>query len=307
MPDYSFLIPLSARRPYLQFVVSLLLLLLFSLSGILLTILSSWLIFGIAPGELNMDMLTGNGKHIAYFKFLQAFQHIFVFLIPSLVIAWFMNRKALNYIGADRNPGAGNIILSVLFIIFLVPLTSYLGWLNQGIEIPDSLGGLETWMQEKELRAENLTRALINTGTTGGLLVNLLILSLVPAFGEEFLFRGVFQQIFRAWTRSGNAAVIITAIIFSFMHFQFFGFLPRLILGLSFGYMFLWTGNIWLPVTAHAVNNAIPVIGSWLRSWDEINTSVNEYSSADGYFAVIPSIVALAILLYFRRRGSAKN
>ncbi|MFP4488457.1 MAG: CPBP family intramembrane glutamic endopeptidase [Bacteroidales bacterium] len=301
MPVYPELIPLSSKKPYIQFTVSLLIILIFSLAGLLITMLTAWLIFGIAPGEISIGEQEYSLKEINYFKYIQALQHISIFLIPSLIISFFMKRDIGSYLEIKRWTGALAAVLSMLFIFFLIPLTSYLGWLNTGLDLPEWLEGMEQWMQLKEEQAGRLTSLLINTTTIGGLMVNMLIIAVIPAVGEEFLYRGVLQKIFMAWFRSGHLAVLLTAFIFSATHLQFYGFLPRFVLGLAFGYMYLWSGSLWLPVLAHLVNNAIPVFLSYLLSWENINSAVDEFSAQDGLLVIAPTIIAALIFFNIRR------
>lgn len=301
MPAYPELIPLSSKKPFIQFTVSLLIILIFALVGLLFALLTAWLIFGIAPGEVSIGEQAYSLKEINYFKYIQVLQHLSIFLIPSLIIGFFMKRDIGSYLGIKRNPGALAAVLSMIFIFFLIPLTSYLGWLNTGLELPGWLEGLEEWMLNKEEQAGRLTGLLINTSTIGGLMVNMLIIAVIPAVGEELLFRGVLQNIFFAWFRSGHMAVLLTAFLFSATHLQFYGFLPRLILGLTFGYMYLWSGSIWLPVLAHFVNNAIPVFLSYLLGWENINSAVYEFSMQDGLIVIVPTIIAALILFNIKR------
>ncbi len=301
MPAYPELIPLSSKKPYLQFTVSLIIILLIALAGLLLALLSAWLLFGIAPGEVSIGGQVYSLKEINYFKYIQVLQHLSIFLIPSLIISFFMKRDMGSYLGINRNPGALAAVLSMIFIFFLIPLTSYLGWLNAGLDLPGWLEGLEQWMLVKEEQAGRLTSLLINSTTIGGLMVNMLIIAVIPAVGEEFLYRGVLQKIFTVWFRSGHLAVFLTAFIFSATHLQFYGFLPRFVLGLAFGYVYLWSGSIWLPVLAHFVNNAVPVFLAYLLGWENINSAIDEFSAQDGLIVIVPTIIAVLILFNIRR------
>jgi uncharacterized protein len=125
------------------------------------------------------------------------------------------------------------------------------------------------------------------------------MLAVIPAIGEELIFRGVFQKIFYDLFKSGHLAIWVTAFAFSALHFQFFGFIPRFILGLVFGYLFYWSGTLWLPVISHFVNNAVPVIGAYIQSkgcfgilsWEQI--------------IILPLmvIISIFILRYFRNKS----
>jgi membrane protease YdiL (CAAX protease family) len=300
MTDYSALVPLSSRKALTQFVVSMLLIFLIAITGLLLTLLSAWLIFGIAPGEMDIWEVSQSAKHINYFKYLQAFQHLSMFLLPALAIAYFMKGDAWSYLGLKNKPRMTSALLSMLFIVFIIPLNTYLSWLNADLDLPAWLGGLEKWISEKELQSEKLTMILINASGPGALLINILIIALLPALGEEFLYRGVLQKIFTKWLRSGTLAVLLTAFLFSASHLQFYGFLPRFVLGLGFGYIYLWSGNIWLPVLAHFVNNLLPVILSYFMGWDTVNSTLDNFAAGDLLMAAIPAVFALLVLFGLR-------
>jgi membrane protease YdiL (CAAX protease family) len=123
----------------------------------------------------------------------------------------------------------------------------------------------------------------------------------LPAIGEEFLYRGVLQEIFSRWLRLGTLAVLLTAFLFSASHLQFYGFLPRFVLGLGFGYIYLWTGSIWLPVLAHFINNLIPVILSYFMGWENVNNTMDEFAAGEVLIAAIPAVVALLVLFSLRK------
>jgi membrane protease YdiL (CAAX protease family) len=297
MTDYSDLIPLSRKKPFLQFMVSMLIILVTAVAGLVITLLTAWLFFGIVPGEAELGQLNLNTREVNYFKYLQTFQHLSMFLLPALLISFMMRGDITSYLGLKRKLGLTVAMLSILLIVFLIPLNSYLAWLNEGLDLPDWLNGIEQWMTRKELQNERITQVLMEAGTTGALVINIIIIAILPAVGEEFLYRGVLQNILTGWLKSGNLAVILTAFVFSAAHFQFYGFLPRFILGLVFGYLYLWSMNIWLPVLAHLVNNVIPVILSYYYGWDNINSTVDELSSREGLIVLIPSVIVVVIML----------
>lgn len=304
MTDYSELIPLSTKKPIVQFLVSMLVILITAIAGLVITLLTAWLFFGIAPGSAEIGQLNLSVREINYFKYLQTFQHLSMFLLPAVLISFLMKGEFYSYMSLRESPGLIAAILSMLLIVFLIPLNSYLAWLNADLDLPDWLNTIEQWMSRKELQTERITEVLIKAGTPGALIINIIIIAVLPAAGEEFLYRGVLQNIFKGWLKSGNLAVILTAFIFSASHLQFYGFLPRFILGLVFGYIYLWTLNIWLPVLAHLVNNAIPVILSYFYGWDNINNTMDEVSSKEGLMVIIPTAIVFLIMVNIWKVGT---
>jgi membrane protease YdiL (CAAX protease family) len=180
-------------------------------------------------------------------------------------------------------------------------VTAFTGEINSMMDFPAGLSGVEAWMTEKEQEADLMIKSLIAAGSFGIMLLNLFTLALMPAIAEEFLFRGVFQRIFTRLFRSGHLAIWLTAFIFSAIHLQFFGFLPRFVLGLVFGYLFFWSGTLWLPVTAHFVNNAFPVIFSYLQGSESLTIPVGIPLWKQALALPVPIVIGIVILLYFRR------
>jgi membrane protease YdiL (CAAX protease family) len=133
--------------------------------------------------------------------------------------------------------------------------------------------------------------------------INLIMIAVLPALGEEFIFRGVFQKIFCRLFGSGHIAIWITAFIFSFVHLQFFGFLPRFILGLLFGYLFYWSRTLWLPVIAHFVNNAVPTFIAYFQGWESYSKDSDIALWKQIIGIPVPIIACTLILLYFRNKS----
>jgi hypothetical protein len=113
------------------------------------------------------------------------------------------------------------------------------------------------------------------------------------------IFRGILQQILCRIFRSGHVAIWISAIFFSAIHLQFFGFLPRLLLGLSFGYLFFWTGNLWITIVAHFINNIVPVIMSHFLKWNDLNNKASDLAEKQILLPLVPALLCAGILYYF--------
>ena len=182
------------------------------------------------------------------------------------------------------------ILLVCGIIILSYPFISYIYELNQKINLPE-------WALSYEQRAEQLTREFIKMDSLLDLGINLILIAIIPAVGEELLFRGYLQESFSKWLQNAHLAIIFSAFLFSAIHLQFHGFFPRFILGILLGYLFFWSGSIMIPIFAHFVNNALVVIFSY--------TSFINYSSVTDYKTTFVhalfsfmSIVLLLFLLY---------
>jgi membrane protease YdiL (CAAX protease family) len=160
-----------------------------------------------------------------------------------------------------------------------------------------------------EQSAAELTRAITETDSPTVLVFNLLLVAIVPALGEEMIFRGLVLPIFRKWTGKLHLAVWLSALLFSAMHMQFFGFLPRLVLGAVLGYLYVWTSSLWVPVIAHFTNNALALILIFYMAKGEIPKEVDEFNP--GASDLIWLIVSLAVLAglfgYVYRKYTKEN
>ena len=164
------------------------------------------------------------------------------------------------------------------------------------------LGGafekLEEYLKMLEETAAATTEKMLKVDTIGGLLLNLLIIALIPAIGEELTFRGVLQQ---GLTRRINphVAIILSAAIFSFIHFQFYGFLPRMFLGILLGYMFYITGSLWTSIAMHFVNNGSAVVVYYLNNKGIIHVDVDHFGeSTSVWLTVASAIVTIGLIIW---------
>lgn len=297
------------RQPFIQnFPASLKLLVL------LLVILVSGLftlIFGMAAGYLFfgrdiMEYLNGSvaltdPTMLPLLKYLQIINTLGLFLIPPLIFAWLADQKPGAYLSLDREPAVVTSISGTAAILVILPFIHWTAGINEMLQLPEWLSGLEQWMKDSEAEAAEITKLFLSTGRISGLAVNILMIALLPAMGEELLFRGVLLRLFREWTGRLHIAVIISALLFSALHLQFYGFLPRFILGLVLGYLFVWSGSVWVPVTVHFVNNGVAVVAAWLYERGSIGTDVDSLGSADQPFIILASGIMTLVLLIMTR------
>lgn len=185
-------------------------------------------------------------------------------LIAPLVFARFVVKQPDEYLKPSFN-FPWTLIVIVFFVMMVsAPLIELLSRINQNMVLPEYLSGVQKWMRDSEDKAEKLITVLLKMDTIFGAIANVIAIGLFTAIVEELMFRGCLQTIFVKWTGNVHAAVWITAILFSAFHMEFFGFLPRLLLGVLFGYFAAWSGSVWPAVWAHFLNNSTAVIAVYL-------------------------------------------
>lgn len=222
------------------------------------------------------------------------------FIIPALI---YKQRRGLADLFPKENVYDWKLyLLGALFLVSMGPLTSIIGEYNRQMVLPDSLKVIEDWMRTQEDLMADITAKVVMVDRIDLLLVNVLVIAVLPAIGEELIFRGALQDIFTRVLRNKHLAVWVVGIIFSAIHIQFFGFFPRFILGVIFGYLLLWTNNIWVPIFAHFVNNAaICVIAFYYTTQGK---TYAELMASDSYsiFVYLGSlIISFGIALVFYR------
>ncbi|KAA6441586.1 CPBP family intramembrane metalloprotease [Dyadobacter flavalbus] len=236
---------------------------------------------------------------------LQGTVHFFSYLLPSLIYWFYIERRTLRQFDFREKPAAGIWLLVFLLVLVFIPVNSkFIEW-NAAMKLPDTFSGLELWMREKEDQLSVMTGFLTNFKQFGQLLIALFVVVLLPAVGEEVLFRGIIQtKLFQHW---GNIhlAVWTAAAIFSAIHFQFYGFLPRMMLGALFGYLYFWTGNLRIAVLAHFVNNGFVLVMVYLHNIGIVKTNIEETKSMPAMLVLVSLILSAGILLLIKKSGAA--
>jgi membrane protease YdiL (CAAX protease family) len=244
---------------------------------------------GVDPSTL--FYIEGNKNHLKVALFVT---QLSTFLIPALVFARIAFKERLwSFFGLNNPLQFSWLMLAVTMLFFLLPLIQFTYEINQSIPLPE-------WMLQMEEDATNTLETIIRMDDAWDLIINLLLIAILPALGEEFLFRGVIQQLSVRIFNHRIAAVWFTAFIFSAIHFQFEGFIPRFILGLYLGYLFYWTNNLWVPIIAHFFNNGIMVLLSYFNP--EMINDIDETPVPDlpWYGIIVSCICIIPLIIYFR-------
>lgn len=256
------------------------------------------LIFDI---ELNQLANHENYRALQGMKLSQALITLGTFLIPALIFARLFRQRISEFF-LTKSFRFDLILITTVLAFSAIPVIAWMAEMNSHMTLPDSLSWLEEIIRSAEDKAMVLTEALLNVTTLPELAVNLIVIALIPAVGEEFLFRGALQQTLIKRGKNTHAAIWITAIIFSAIHFQFYGFLPRMILGALFGYLMVWGGSIWYSVWAHFINNATSVYIMFLINRKEVEGDLETFgaNSGDWFYALLGVFIVLIAMSFFR-------
>jgi hypothetical protein len=237
-------------------------------------------------------------------KIGQGISSIMMFVVPPIVY-YSITRKEhqMRALGFRKlTPPWWLIFIGVAIMFVSIPVTATLTTWNEGMSLGGAFSKLEDLIKNLEETAKVATEKMLNVNTIGGLLLNLVIIALIPAIGEEMTFRGVLQQ---SLTRRMNphVAIILSAAIFSFFHFQFYGFLPRMFLGVLLGYMFYITGSLWTSILMHFVNNGSAVVLYYLDNKGLIEDAEHWGETQNAWLIVGSAIVTTGLLIWSWRKS----
>lgn len=239
-------------------------------------------------------------------KYFQIINQLGVFVFPAILFVILTDDNFMGYLKMNHGARWFSIFFGCMVLFVSLPFIDWLVEINSNIHLPAVFHRIEDWMRHSEDEAQRLTDAFLSTTHWGGFLVNLVMIAGLAAIGEELIFRGILVRLFREWTRNIHLAVFIPAFLFSAFHLQFYGFFGRLALGMLLGYLFVWSGSLWVPVMVHFFNNAMAVILSFAEKRGMISTDLESFGSSDNVFIIIASFiltVGVMVMIYLHERG----
>jgi len=291
-------------KPFPQLLFSVFIILVSFLAFLVISLIIAIPLFGI-DSLLNIPTINelNNAGSLAVLKYFQVIQAIGLFIIPPFILGWLYHGNIAEYLYLNKSFTGGSLLLVFVLMFFAAPFINFIGELNNSMVFPEWLSGIERWMKNAEENAATLTEAFLQVETIPGLAFNIFMIAFLPAIGEELLFRGVIQKIFTNMTRNHHWGIWISAILFSALHIQFYGFVPRVILGALFGYILVWSGSMWLPILAHFFNNAFAVIAYFLINKEMLNPELeNIGSTASSYYLAAISLVLVVAFMWMLKR-----
>lgn len=214
-----------------------------------------------------------------------------LFIVPpvALMLIIYGRRFWVKELALNDSPGIFSLLMTVALVVLVLPFVSWLTEINMSVSLPSAL-------ERAEEQAEAIVTIFFSDAGLKRFILNMVMVAMIPALGEELFFRGVLQRYLIVGLRNVHLAVFLTAMIFSFFHFQFHGFLPRMLLGLIFGYLLVWTGNLWIPVAAHFINNGAAVVVEFLSQRGVLNSGYQDFGHHTGTGAVVFSAIATAVI-----------
>lgn len=292
----------AEKSPYLQ----LLSLGIYAIAGVFICLMLSFLTFYFMYGEfMNYQWLEAiHPNFIRVNRVMISLQQMGLFLIPALFLAWGEGRK-INVFYDFRITKARFLLLTIALMAVSMPLMELSMQLNQKMVLPEFLKSIEEWMKSKEDGAMVTTEALLKMDHISTYLLNIILIGILPAVCEEFMFRGAIQRTLGRIFSNPHVAIWLSAFVFSAIHLQFYGFLPRFLLGAGFGYIYFWTKSLWYTIFAHFLNNAYAVTTAWYMQKNNIPLSESDKTAHFQWYGYVISVVLTILLFnYFKNKTS---
>jgi membrane protease YdiL (CAAX protease family) len=286
---------LAGMKPAEKFLFTIVILFILGLAFQFLgAFLAAW-IYGFGISEILTLGDFDDSRYVAASKLIQILGAIGTFIIPAFLFSYLYEGDLFSYYQFRNPTGRIPLLLTILMMIAVVPFINYLAEINLRFEFP--IKTVDRLLRTLEGEAEEIMRAFTSTRTVWGLLVNLFMIGVLAAVGEELIFRGLLQRLLFGIVKNVHVAILITAILFSAFHFQFFSFMPRFVLGIVLGYLMFYGRSIWYPILAHFVNNTMGVIYYYFYYRGSADDMLEEIGTSS--YIPFAAVISLLVFIFF--------
>lgn len=251
---------------------------------------------------ISMKGEMANPKYYHVYMIIQGVNTLFMMFLPVVFFSMICYRKPSRFIGSRTPTSLRQFILVAVILLLVFPLGGALAELNKMIPIPQKWAIRFKAMEENREVMENI---FININTFSKYLLSLFIIGILPAIFEEFYFRAGLQNIFMRWMGGATGAIILTSVIFSAIHISYYGFLVRFALGVILGYIFYYSGSIWLSSFLHFLFNGFQVTAMYLAK-DSGKLNGKGVEENFHLWAGVPALVVLIIVFYLFKKESLR-
>ena len=233
---------------------------------------------------------------------MQGVTALFGFLLVPFLVYKVLRHAGIKSYSTEKLSTILLLLTAFIMISFVIVDSAIIEW-NKNIVFPDFLKSFETWARGYEERLETLTKMFTQFRSFGDFAITMLVVGVGAGVCEEFLFRGIIRRELHRGTNNNHVAIWVSAFLFSAIHMQFFGFVPRMLLGGLFGYLYYWSGNLLVPIFAHFFNNGFSVLMLYLYQQKIVTLDVEKEEAAPWYAIIVFTVIAAALLFLFRRKS----
>ncbi len=262
-------------------------------------------ITGISSAEMgNANQLKDATQRALVIRGQVLMQFLGLFLLPSLLFAYYADPNPAQYLGLKKPSKMGYWVVAIALLFITLPLVEYTGLINKKINFGPEF---QSWSQSMEERTQETIQFMLSLNSVGDLLLNLIFIAGFAAVGEELFFRGILQRLFIKSTKNPSTGIIIAAFFFSFFHFQFFGFIPRFLLGIVLGAIYWYSGSLYTAIAAHFVYDAAIIIVVYLNPQMLQNPDATMMNQTYLGIAALLSAVVTGTLIWWMKKASVAD
>lgn len=210
------------------------------------------------------------------------------YLLPGIIAGYTLYKgEWLKEVGFTPLPKIIKVLLGIVILTLSLPMVSALAQLNATLDLSD-------WMVDIEETIAGTITSIIQAEGVVGLISALFLMAVLPAIGEELVFRGLLQPGLIRISGHPHAGIWLTAVLFSFLHFQFAGFIPRIFLGAVLGFLAFYSQRLWIPIVAHFLFNGSQVLAVRFELLDSISPTETEVTAPS--LLVMAGAIGLTVL-----------
>ena len=263
-------------------------------------------LFALINGLSSQEMLENSQAIYDYLSLTEVllsqvlYTVVFTFITPWFYLRLFAKKKIedLSLVGIDPRL----ILITVLATFSFMFVNAYVIEWNMNVDLPEFMNGFEELAKKLEKQLAETTEKFTNFQNLPEFIVGLIAISILPGIGEELLFRGVLQNGLHKWSKNMHVAIWISAFLFSAIHLQFYGLVPRMLLGALFGYLYVWSGSLWYAIIAHIANNGIAVIIAYTTT-----TNLDDTENVPVLLSISGLLVFLLLIIFFKKLSTGNS
>jgi uncharacterized protein len=227
---------------------------------------------------------------LGQFRWAQLISSVMTFIIPAVAIALICDNRPAGFLGLKRNVSIIVLLLVMVVLIVAQPFAIYMGQLNEKV----NFGQMQMELERLEKLYENAMTNFIRMNSERDLLINLLIVAILPAVGEELFFRGSLQSILERWTNTPWVAILLSSFAFAILHGTFFKFMGIFTLGIVLGTLFYITRNLWYNIFFHFLNNTLALLSTYYASKNDM---LKKLAEDEVKISLVAALISLAITI----------
>ena len=262
------------------------------------------IVFGVSNGLAMEDMLdtvtlNESLSQVQFYLSQSSYTIIFCFATAWLYLK--MNRqKGFSVLSKEKGVPLVPALLAFAATFAFLFVNSWLVEWNSGITLPEAFSELEKTLKDLEAQMAEATEKLTTFNHFGTFLLAFIVVAVLPGIGEELLFRGVLQNTLHRYSGNKHVAIWVTGFLFAAIHFQFYGLVPRTMLGVLFGYIYVWSGNLKMAMVAHIANNGLALCFAYYAQLTEMDIDIDDPDTISGWVSLVGLVVTIALLFVFR-------